>query len=136
MTKLYEFMRINILWLNDKTVINKIKDLIRNDKTILETNNFVKENICKFIKKQKKRDLIYSEYQTLSHLIDNSQEYSKKLLLKIENAKIIKECLINIENEMNLTEIISTICVKKFLPNYSISKHIFSFVKEIHDYDL
>jgi len=136
MTKLYEFIRINILWLNDKTVINKIKDLIRNDKTILETNNFVKENICKFIKKQKKRDLIYSEYQTLSHLIDNSQEYSKKLLLKIENAKIIKECLINIENEMKLTEIISTICVKKFLPNYSISKHIFSFVKEIHDYDL
>ena len=136
MTKLYEFMRINILWLNDKTVINKIKDLIRNDEKILETNNFTKENICKFIKKQKKRDLIYSEYQTLSHLNGNYQEYYKKLLLKIENAKIIKECLINIENEMKLTEIISTICVKKFLPNYSISKHIFSFVKEIHDYDL
>lgn len=133
MSKLYQFMITNTLWINEKQVIHKIKQLIQNGEKVSETHILCLSKIHEFIQKQKKFKRIYED--EINYFMSNNKLFYEKLCLKIKNTIIVQKCLINIEKEMEITEIIATICVKKHLPLHSMSKNIFSFIKIKFDYD-
>tara|TARA_B100002052_G_scaffold145955_1_gene133289 strand:- start:321 stop:701 length:381 start_codon:yes stop_codon:yes gene_type:complete len=126
-------MITNTLWINEKQVIHKIKQLIQNGEKVSETHILCLSKIHEFIQKQKKIKCIYGD--EINYFMSNSKLFYKKLCLKIENTGIVQKCLINIQKEMEITEIISIICVKKNLPKNCISKNIFTFLKINFEYD-
>ncbi len=128
-------MITNTLWINEKKVIHKIKQLIKNGEKVSETHILCLSKIHEFIQKQKKRKRIYDEDEITSNFMSNYKLSYERLCLKIENTRIVQKCLINIQNEMEITEIISIICVKKNLPKNCISKNIFTFIKIKFEYD-
>lgn len=112
MSKLYRFLLLNHLWLDDPNIIKSIKNLIINGEIILEALTLCLTNINEYIKIQNR---IFLKKQWIQ--------------LKIENAIIVHKCLTHMKKEMEITKIISVIFIKKRLPQKCVSKNIFCYLK-------
>lgn len=112
MSKLYRFLLLNHLWLDDPYIIKSIKNLIIDGDIILEALTLCLTNINEYVQ------------------IQNSIFLKKQWIqLKIENAIIVQKCLTHIKKEMEITKIISVISIKKRLPQKCVSKNIFCYLK-------